>query len=77
MRNSETNEGTDIPCKHCGNMVYTMGDFATRCDGCGASISDTETGDVYKSDEKIIFSTPGGTIYETGSDHDPRTAPAG
>ena len=70
MRNSETNEGTDIPCKHCGNMVYTMGDFATRCDGCGASISDTETGDVYKSDEKIIFSTPGGTIYETGRSHD-------
>jgi len=64
MKDGETNEGTDIPCKHCGDLFYTMGDFTTRCDNCGASISDTENGDVYRSDEKIIFSTPGGTIYE-------------
>jgi len=64
MRDSETNKGTDIPCENCGNLFYTMGDFSTRCDGCGASIADTGNGKVCKSDGKIIYSTPGGTIYE-------------
>lgn len=64
MKDSETNQGTDKPCENCGNLFYTMGDFSTRCDDCGASISNTETGQVYKSDGKIVCSTPDGTIYE-------------
>jgi ribosomal protein S27E len=64
MRDSETNEGTDAPCQNCGTLYYTMGDFTTRCDNCGASIADTETGKCYTSGSKTIFSTPGGTPYE-------------
>ena len=64
MRNSKK-EGTDIPCKCCGNKTYTVGDFTIRCDGCGASISNIENGDVYKSAGNIVFSTPNGTIYES------------
>jgi hypothetical protein len=64
MKDSETNKGTDTPCENCGNLFYTQGDFTTRCDECGASIADTENGMVYKSGEKIVCSTPGGTIYE-------------
>lgn len=64
MKDSETNHGTDIPCENCGNLFYTMGDFTTRCDDCGASVADTETGKVYKSDGKFVCSTPGGTVYE-------------
>lgn len=64
MRDSETNKGTDAPCQNCGNLFYTTGDFSTRCDDCGASIADTETGQVYKSGDKVVHSTPGGTYYE-------------
>jgi hypothetical protein len=64
MRDSETNEGTDTPCQNCGGLLYTMGDFTTRCDDCGASIADTETGQCYNSGGKTVFSTPGGTCYE-------------
>lgn len=55
MRDSETNEGTDVPCQHCGNLFYTMGDFATKCDDCGASIANTETGETYTSDGKAVL----------------------
>lgn len=64
MRDSETNEGTDAPCENCGGIYYTMGDFSTRCNECDASIADTEMGKVYRSEGRIIHSTPGGTVYE-------------
>lgn len=67
MRNSEDNKGTEAPCENCGGRFYTMGDFTTTCDECSASIADTETGKVYKSDGKVVFSTSGGTCYG-GSD---------
>ncbi len=64
MKDSETNKGTDTPCENCGNLFYTMGDYTTRCDDCGASIADNENGKVFRSDGKIVYSTPGGTLYE-------------
>jgi len=64
MKDSKTNRGTDIPCENCGNMFYTMGDFSTRCDNCAASVADVDKGTVYKDDGKIVYSTPGGTVYK-------------
>ena len=55
MRDNETNEGTDVPCQNCGNLYYIAGDFSTKCDDCGASIADTETGAVYKSEGKTVY----------------------
>ena len=64
MKDAETYKGTDIPCEKCGNTLYHMGNFSTKCCGCGASIIDVDTGKTYKSGGKTIYTTPGGTYFE-------------
>lgn len=41
-------------CKLCGGEIV-VGDFATECLGCGASIADVETGEPYYLDGKPVY----------------------
>lgn len=44
----------EIKCRACGHIGIIVGDCATECEKCGASV-DMETGEPYKSDGKIVY----------------------
>ncbi len=47
-------EYKEIKCGACGHIGVTVGDCATECDSCGASV-DMDTGEPFKdSDGKIV-----------------------
>lgn len=52
-----------VKCSNCGSYDITIGSFATRCNGCGASV-DPDTGEAYMDSQtgKVIKTAQFGGI---------------